>query len=144
MIVLTDANFEAKLKDPDATWLLEFYAPWCGHCKEMAPAFEQAATELKGVAFVGKCDVTANERARFKFGVNAFPGIMVIHMHKLCKCASRPHLTRRSALFLALGRSGMCFAQFLLCFAQHSRANRTERRAVRVLQLQLQLRWRRP
>lgn len=45
--VLTDGTFKNQVLDSEDTWLIEFYAPWCGHCKKLAPEFAAAATSLK-------------------------------------------------------------------------------------------------
>jgi protein disulfide isomerase family A protein 3 len=45
VLVFTDSDFESKVKDYDIL-LAEFYAPWCGHCKRLAPEYEKAATIL--------------------------------------------------------------------------------------------------
>jgi len=44
----------------DSLWLVEFYAPWCGHCKSLAPSWELAAKQLKGVVKVGAVDMTTD------------------------------------------------------------------------------------
>ena len=50
---LTDANFKTKVLDSEEMWLVEFYAPWCGHCQQLKPSYEKAAKILKGVVKVG-------------------------------------------------------------------------------------------
>lgn len=48
VVVLTEANFnEVVLRSKDI-WLVEFYAPWCGHCKKLEPEWNEAASKLKG------------------------------------------------------------------------------------------------
>lgn len=46
---LTTHNFQRALEDPaNGLWFLKFYAPWCGHCKKMAPMLEELAPQLEG------------------------------------------------------------------------------------------------
>jgi len=76
--VLNDNNFSTdgppSSKD---TWLVKFYAPWCGHCKSLAPTWEALASELKGKVKVAKMDVTADSSMTGKdYSVQGFPTIM--------------------------------------------------------------------
>lgn len=48
VVVLTNENFESEVLDSKDFWLVEFYAPWCGHCKTLEPEWNAAATKLKG------------------------------------------------------------------------------------------------
>jgi protein disulfide-isomerase A6 len=48
VISLTSTNFDRLVKGSDAVWVVEFYAPWCGHCKSFAGEYSKAATALKG------------------------------------------------------------------------------------------------
>jgi protein disulfide-isomerase A1 len=74
VVVLTESNFDDHLKDNPKT-LVEFYAPWCGHCKRLAPEYAQAATALKDVAPLGKVDCTAEKELCSKYEVNGYPTI---------------------------------------------------------------------
>jgi protein disulfide-isomerase A6 len=80
VVVLTDANFDDEVYNSDVPWLLEFYAPWCGHCKKLAPEWKEAAEILEeagGGIKLGMMDATANSTAE-KFGVRGFPTIKVM------------------------------------------------------------------
>lgn len=48
VVVLTDSNFDELVMQSKDIWLVEFYAPWCGHCKKLEPEWNEAASKLKG------------------------------------------------------------------------------------------------
>jgi len=64
--------------------MIKFYAPWCGHCKNMAPAWEKAAKALKGVVKVGAIDVddASNREIGSKYGVTGFPKVKYFGLNK--------------------------------------------------------------
>lgn len=56
-------------------WLVEFYAPWCGHCKQLAPSYELAAKQLKGVVKLGAVDMTEHQSVGAPYDIKGFPTI---------------------------------------------------------------------
>lgn len=60
--------------------IVEFYAPWCGHCKNLQPAYEKAAKSLSGLAKVAAvdCDEESNKPFCGKFGVQGFPTLKIV------------------------------------------------------------------
>lgn len=77
VIDLTDENFDEYIKKYNVI-MVEFYAPWCGHCKAFAPEYETAAKIFRdnGRPFVlAKLDATVNKKAAEKFKVKGFPTI---------------------------------------------------------------------
>ena len=59
VVVLTQSNFDELVLGSKDIWLVEFYAPWCGHCQKLEPEWNEAASKLKGKVKVGKVDATA-------------------------------------------------------------------------------------
>lgn len=74
VLVLTDENFEDALKEHEFI-LVEFYAPWCGHCKALEPEWNEAALALKGQVKLAKVDADAHKNLGSRFGVTGFPTI---------------------------------------------------------------------
>lgn len=73
VFVATDDNIDTLLAENDRV-LVEFYAPWCGHCKALAPEYEKAAELLKDEAVViAKLDATAEKDSASKYEVQGFP-----------------------------------------------------------------------
>lgn len=58
--------------------MLELYAPWCGHCKQLRPEWAKMATMLKGVAKVAKLDASVNRQFDQTFGLKGYPTIVMI------------------------------------------------------------------
>ncbi|XP_038052123.1 protein disulfide-isomerase A6 homolog [Patiria miniata] len=82
VIQLTAANFNDKVIKSDAVWLVEFYAPWCGHCKSLVPEWNKAATALKGVVRVAAVDATEHQAVGSQYGVRGFPTIKIFGANK--------------------------------------------------------------
>ncbi|XP_058448049.1 protein disulfide-isomerase A6 homolog [Malaya genurostris] len=75
VIELTDSNFDKLVLNSDDVWLVEFFAPWCGHCKNLAPHWAKAATELKGKVKLGALDATVHTIKAQQYGVQGYPTI---------------------------------------------------------------------
>jgi len=75
VIELTDDNFDKLVLGSKDSWLVEFYAPWCGHCKNLAPNWAQAATELKGKVKLGALDATVHSIKAQEYGFQGYPTI---------------------------------------------------------------------
>jgi protein disulfide-isomerase A6 len=69
VVVLDDTNFDAVVYSSKDIWMVEFYAPWCGHCKALEPEWNEAAAALKGQVKLAKYDADANKRKGGAMGV---------------------------------------------------------------------------
>ena len=74
--VLTAENFDEKTKE--GLWLVKFYAPWCGHCKRLAPTWISLAEKAEGKFHVAEVDCTVQKALMTKFGIRGFPTIKFI------------------------------------------------------------------
>lgn len=75
VIELTDDNFDKLVLQSDDVWMVEFFAPWCGHCKNLAPEWARAAKELKGKVKLGALDATVHQAKASEYEVRGFPTI---------------------------------------------------------------------
>ena len=78
VLTLTDATLEQALKD-HANILVEFYAPWCGHCKRLVPEYERAANLLKekgSPAVVAKVDATVEKSSASAYSIRGYPTLL--------------------------------------------------------------------
>merc|ERR1711899_229545 len=82
VVDLNPNNFDNRVKDSDGIWIVEFYAPWCGHCKQLAPQYQKAAQALKGIIGVGAVDCDVHKQLCGQYGVQGFPTIKVFGANK--------------------------------------------------------------
>ncbi|KAG6430399.1 hypothetical protein SASPL_108464 [Salvia splendens] len=75
VVVLTPANFNEVVVDEKKDVLVEFYAPWCGHCKSLAPIYEKVATafNLEEDVVIANLDADAHKDLAEKYGISGFP-----------------------------------------------------------------------
>lgn len=71
VLEVTDANF-AAVKARESPLFLEFYAPWCGHCKQLAPKWKNVASELRGKVIVAAVNCDENRETCGQFGIQGF------------------------------------------------------------------------
>lgn len=76
-VEVTDGDFEEKVLKADTPAIVDFWAPWCGPCRMMAPVFEELAGQYSGKMVFGKMNVDDNTETPSKFGTYSIPTLII-------------------------------------------------------------------
>ncbi len=77
VVELTDANFDEEVLKSELPVLVDFWAPWCGPCRMIAPSIEALSTEYAGKVKVGKLNTDEASEVSAKFGIRSIPTLLV-------------------------------------------------------------------
>lgn len=98
VVILDSANFEhltqASTGATTGDWFVKFYAPWCGHCKTLAPVWDDLAEQLDGeYTNVAKVDVTQSRDIGSRFDIKGFPTLLYLSKGNVYKYKGKRGIT---------------------------------------------------
>ncbi|MBL3703459.1 thioredoxin [Sulfitobacter sp. BDSS02] len=76
-VAVTDATFDAEVKNSDVPVVVDFWAEWCGPCKQIGPALEELSEEYGDRIKVAKVDVDSNPNSAAAMGVRGIPALFI-------------------------------------------------------------------
>ena len=75
-LTITEDNFEEEVIKSDQPVLVDFWAEWCGPCKMISPMVDAVASEVGGVAKVGKCNLDDGQAIAARYGIKSIPTLL--------------------------------------------------------------------
>ena len=81
---VTDENFETEVLKADKLTIVDFWAEWCGPCKQLSPILEEISNEMKDQVVFAKHNIDEQPNAPVKYGVRGIPTMLIFKNGELC------------------------------------------------------------
>lgn len=79
VLEFSDATFQSEVLGAEVPVVVDFWAPWCGPCRMLAPTIEKIAAQFQGKVKVGKMDTDQNPETPGSLGISSIPTVIIFH-----------------------------------------------------------------